>query len=159
MEYNILSVFIVGILVGNFLDTFTALAMISLLIMVRNKPLPQFLGGTEPNTIIMNALMEAWLFMSRINQNKNNNNNDNTTSIKIEEVEEVEEVEEINEQHNKSGSTIQPNKLLEYQVQPNIFNPGSTAQPSKLLEHQVQPDIFAPENNKTSLKIKIKTPN
>jgi len=140
MQYNILTVFIVGILVGNFLDTITALTMIFLLIMVRNKPLPHFLGGTEPNTIMMNFLIEMWFFVSRINRNNDNiiKNNNNDTSIKI---------EEVPEQHQY---LIENNNFPSHNYYQNNNRPR--------LNSNLTTNII-PENNKPNLKIKINNPN
>lgn len=76
MQYSHLFIFTLGVLVGDWLNTHTTLILIFILIMLRNKPLPEIFGGNEPNAIMFNTLVEAWTFMSKINKREE-------TSVKL----------------------------------------------------------------------------
>lgn len=52
MDFDRLSWFTGGVLIGSLLDTKTTLALLACWTLVKNEPLPDFLGGTKPSEMI-----------------------------------------------------------------------------------------------------------
>lgn len=73
LDFNRLSWFVAGLIVGSILDTTTTLVLIISWIIITNEPLPEMLGGYYPQNILRGIIQ---YINSKITRNKKSSSSD-----------------------------------------------------------------------------------
>ena len=69
------SLFLSGLLVGSFLDTKTTLILLTIAVIIENKPLPVIVGGYAPQDIVSSLMIKLGKNVNNILQNAKNDKN------------------------------------------------------------------------------------